>query len=74
MKEDYKELFSQCAKKQLQKRKAERIIWFFWWQGIKSAPILIRECYFRIKEKSSYKIIIIDKDNYYKYVIIPINN
>lgn len=47
-------------------------IWFFWWQGIDNAPIIVKECYQNILEnKGEYDLIIIDKDNCRKYVNLP---
>ncbi len=50
----------------------ENVIWFFWYQGLDNAPSLVKICHDSIvKNLSSKKTIIIDKDNFTNYVNIP---
>lgn len=47
-------------------------IWICWWQGEEQAPILVKKCINSIRENNKdYKINIITKDNYHKYIEIP---
>lgn len=48
-------------------------IWLFWWQGInEDTPIIVKKCIDSIIANSgSRKVIIIDQNNYNKYVSIP---
>lgn len=47
-------------------------IWMCWWQGIDTAPTIVKRCVESvIIHKSNYDVIIIDKDNYKKYVDVP---
>ena len=42
-------------------------VWIFWWQGIESAPSIVKSCINSIK-KYSNNVIILDKNNYDKYI------
>ena len=43
-----------------------------WWQGIENAPKLIKKCVKSIEEYNcGYEVILLDKDNYKKYVELP---
>ena len=47
-------------------------IWIFWWQGIESAPDIVRTCVESIKlNASKHKVIVLDKNNYLDYVQLP---
>lgn len=47
-------------------------IWIFWWQGEKQMPKIVSTCYNSIcKNKGNYQVILLDKNNYTKYVNIP---
>lgn len=48
------------------------LIWVFWWQGIESAPDIIRRCVQSICANSeNYAVEIIDANNYSDFVDIP---
>lgn len=47
-------------------------IWVCWWQGLDSAPELVRKCIESIqKNAGNHEVIIITEDNYKEYVNIP---
>lgn len=47
-------------------------IWVFWWQGIESAPKIVKECYKSIiKYSGKHNVVLVTKNNYYEYVTIP---
>lgn len=47
-------------------------VWVFWYQGIDSAPILVKKCIESIKKTFNDKeVIILTKDNYEKYIEFP---
>ena len=51
-----------------------KTIWCLWWQGIEKAPLIIQKCIESLKNNSGdYKVVIINSDNYSKYVNIPNN-
>lgn len=44
-------------------------IWVFWWQGLETAPFIVKKCISRIQEMySDYEIIIIDQNNISDYI------
>lgn len=49
-----------------------RIIWICWFQGLDSAPELVKRCIDSVyKHSNGYKIIIITEDNFSDYVSLP---
>lgn len=48
-------------------------IWLFWWQGINDdTPVIVKKCISSIiANAGGRKVIVIDQDNYSKYVSIP---
>lgn len=55
------------------KEKVSKIIWVFWWQGIESAPAIVKKCVESVCQHKGEGVIVIclHKDNYKKYVDIP---
>lgn len=52
----------------------KKIIWCCWWQGEYNAPNLVKICINSIKKNAcGYKVVIIDKTNYNKYISLPKN-
>ncbi len=50
----------------------EDTIWICWWQGIENAPELVKKCVSSIQNNfRNYKVIIIDDNNYSKFVKFP---
>lgn len=48
-----------------------KIIWFFWWQGIENAPNIVKDCVNSLKFlNKDYKLIIISKHNINEYIEI----
>lgn len=48
------------------------VIWVSWWQGEKNAPELIKACIKSIRKHSNgHPVIVIDKDNYQRYIEFP---
>lgn len=45
-------------------------VWIFWWQGVESAPILVRRCIESIRKFSQRNIVIVDHNNYQQYTDI----
>lgn len=51
--------------------KVPKIIWIMWWQGINSAPPIVKKCIDSMRKNNpSCTVIIIDKNNYFNYVHI----
>lgn len=48
-------------------------VWSCWWQGEKNVPLLVKKCFESIRDKlgTTYKFIVIDRENYHKYIEIP---
>ncbi|MFP7421405.1 capsular polysaccharide synthesis protein [Streptococcus ruminicola] len=48
-------------------------IWLFWWQGInKDTPVIVKKCIDSIIANAGCrKVIVIDQDNYSKYISLP---
>ncbi len=47
-------------------------IWVFWWTGFETAPDVVKVCVESIKRNAGkHKVILLDKDNYSKYIQIP---
>lgn len=47
-------------------------IWVFWWTGIDTAPQIVKCCVSSIiKHSAAHEVIILNKDNYNKYVKLP---
>lgn len=47
-------------------------IWVCWWQGLDSAPELVKKCIESIqKNAGNHEVIIITEDNYKEYITIP---
>lgn len=65
--------YANCGKNQEQNQiPAEKKIWFFWWQGIESAPKLVQCCYKSIVANSgTYDVVLVTGDNYAQYVSLP---
>ena len=54
--------------------KSENIIWIFWWQGVNSAPTIVKRCISSIKENFKLgSVIVIDQNNYKSFVYIDHN-
>ena len=52
--------------------KRRQNIWVIWWQGYDAMPTLVKHCYDSILRNSKgFKVILIDKDNYQKYITVP---
>lgn len=46
----------------------KKIIWFFWWQGVDTMPLLVKKCYQSIiKNRGNRELYVITKDNFQKY-------
>ncbi len=52
---------------------ANKTIWILWWQGMKSAPLLVQKCYESVEKHlgSGWKIVLLTEKNYLDYVSIP---
>jgi len=49
-----------------------KTIWTCWWQGEKNAPEIVELCIMRMRKMSgNAKVVVIDKDNYDKYIKLP---
>lgn len=49
-----------------------RIIWWFWWQGIETAPEIVKMCFDSVRKHSEdRRIIVIDRASLSKYVTLP---
>lgn len=49
-----------------------KTIWVFWWQGLDGMPPIVRRCYNRLlKTNSCYEVVLLDRNNYHKYVSLP---
>lgn len=61
------------AKKSVKKQKIkDDIIWVCWWQGIDSAPEIVKRCISSIKKAANnHEVIIITLDNYKNYIEVP---
>lgn len=65
-----KEYASKAVAKNIGERSKK--VWLFWWQGIDSAPELVKSCYASVKKYfEDWEIIVIDEKNYLDYVDIP---
>lgn len=52
----------------------KKVIWVMWWQGIQNAPKIVKICVNSILNNNpNKKVIILDENNYSKYVDIPQN-
>lgn len=50
-----------------------KVIWIFWWQGIESAPNLVKGCYRSVIDNfTDWDIVLVTKNNYEQYVEIPL--
>lgn len=60
-------------KEQIEVKATPKIIWFFWYDGIETAPFIVKKCYESILKyrHSDYKVVLITKDNLNSYVTIP---
>ena len=65
---NYKYIIEKYKKEDTCKIKSNRI-WVFWWQGIDSAPQIVKKCISSIK-KFSNNVTIITKDNIFEFVDI----
>lgn len=45
-----------------------KVIWTMWWQGMESAPKIVKACINNLISKNDARVIIITKDNYDHYV------
>lgn len=43
----------------------------FWWQGIENAPDIVKICIKTIYEHSPLEVILLSKDNYLDYIVLP---
>ena len=58
--------------KQIADSKVNKTVWLFWWQGIINSPDLVQACYKSVcKYFKDWNIIVIDKNNYSKYIDFP---
>lgn len=46
-------------------------IWTMWWQGESEAPAIVKSCINSIRKHTDKKVIVLDKDNYIKYISLP---
>lgn len=47
-------------------------IFYFWWDGIDSLPLICQKCYESIcRNKGKHNVIFLDKDNYLDYIDLP---
>lgn len=76
---NYSKKISNIKRKISRKSDTEQIIentkyvWVFWWQGLESAPELVRQCISNIKKNlgDKRKVIIVSKNNYNNYISVP---
>lgn len=48
------------------------VIWVCWWQGLDSAPLLVKKCVQSIKKNAgNHKVIVLTEKNYKNYITIP---
>lgn len=67
-----KKYAQQCGSNQL--GKMSKTVWLFWWQGIESAPELVKKCYESVQKNfSGWNIVVIDQKNYKEYLELPIS-
>ncbi|WP_262495111.1 capsular polysaccharide synthesis protein [Labilibacter marinus] len=58
--------------KQIGRKSEENIIWQCWWQGEEFLEGITKVCVDSVRKNfKSYKVVLITKDNYYKYVFLP---
>ena len=70
----YKELINEYKEKNIINTNASKTIWCCWWQGLDTAPIIVKKCIQSIKDNSGdYEVVIITKDNLNNYIDIPKN-
>lgn len=73
----YKNIINDFKKKDINNFSKYKIgdskyVWVCWWQGIDKAPILVKKCIENIKKRANgKKVIIIDKNNFNRFVDIP---
>ena len=67
-------LFKQSEKEIVYKKdvkKNDGPIWVFWWQGEDNMPPIVKNCFVSLNKNSSeYPVILVTKDNFYKYTDI----
>ncbi len=51
--------------------KYKDVIWQCWWQGVDNAPDIVKKCFESVKKFSGKEVIVIDNNNYDKYIKIP---
>lgn len=50
----------------------EKKIWIFWWTGTDAMPEIVKACVKSIRKNANgHEIIMLDKNNYYRYVSLP---
>lgn len=54
-----------------EKKPDETIIWVMWWQGIDGMPELVKACYEKLSSQTTYKIVLITRDNFDKWIDLP---
>lgn len=68
----YSSFISEYKTKKIDYKKSKKIIWTCWWQGEDTAPGIVTKCINSIRKNAGdYKVVVITKDNYNKYVKIP---
>lgn len=64
--------YSNIKAENLPKLKDDYKIWVFWWQGLDSAPKLVKDCVDSIiKHSNGHEVVIITKDNIKRYANLP---
>lgn len=51
----------------------EKYIFTLWWDGIESAPKLVQSCIKSLNKIKGYKLVVLDKNNYFNYVQLSEN-
>lgn len=55
-----------------QEHQANRTVWLFWWQGMDTAPTLVKACNQTVRKHfADWNIVVIDKNNFEQYVHLP---
>ena len=68
----YRKVLNEFKYDETLKHYAAKKVWVFWWQGMESAPTLVKRCYQSVKENlSDWEILLITQDNYKQYIDFP---
>lgn len=55
-----------------QEHQANRTVWLFWWQGMDTAPTLVKACNQTVRKHfADWNIVVIDKNHFEQYVHLP---